>query len=123
MSDVLTFAFVVLLIAAALFSVADGLATAIGAALEPMSRWMLKQFFGVDRPRAGADSLVGKRVLAQEDFARARESGPLEGYVVVDGERWRARAADGTEHLASGDVLNVSGREGLVLLVSPVDGE
>jgi membrane protein implicated in regulation of membrane protease activity len=123
MNEILTVAFVALLAAVVVFNVADGLAIALGSVLGPPSRWILKHFFGIDRPRAGADSLVGKRALAQGDFTRAAESGLLEGYVVIDGERWRARAADGTQHLASGEALDVSGREGLVLLVSHVEGE
>lgn len=121
MGEILMIVVVALLAAVVAIHFAEGFMMALGAALEPATRWILKRFFGIHRPRAGADSLVGKRAIAQEDFAKAGETGLLEGYVVVDGERWRARAADGAQQLASGQALNVAGREGLVLLVSQVD--
>lgn len=123
MGEVLTLVLAALLAVVIGLNLAEGFAAALGAALEPATRYILKRFFGIHRPRAGADSLVGKRALAQEDFAKAGETGLLEGYVVVEGERWRARAADGAQELASGQALNVAGREGLVLLVSQADDE
>lgn len=122
MGKILMIVLAALLAAVVALQLAEGFATALGAALEPATRWILKRFFGIHRPRAGAESLIGKRALVQEDFAQAGETGLLEGYVVVDGERWRARAADGAQQLASGQALNVAGREGLVLLVSRADG-
>ena len=123
MGEILTFVFAALLAVVVALNLAEGVTAALGAALEHATRWILKRFFRIHHPRAGAESLVGKRALAQEDFSKADETGLPEGYVVVDGERWRARAADGAQRPASGQRLNVAGREGLVLLVSRVDGE
>ena len=49
--------------------------------------------------------------------ARGRALGPLapRGSVLVEGERWRARAADG--QIAEGEEVEVVGQEGLVLIV------
>jgi membrane-bound ClpP family serine protease len=60
---------------------------------------------------------------AQTDFTLVEESGFLEGYVELNGERWRARSADGKQRFVSGERLSVVGREGLILVVSHDDRE
>ncbi len=40
------------------------------------------------------------------------------GWVEVDGVRWRARLADGTPEPNAGDVMRVTGAEGMTLELS-----
>ena len=57
--------------------------------------------------RTGREALVAQRGLAASELAP-------EGWVIVQGERWRARA---TDRLASGDAVVVESVDGLVLQV------
>jgi membrane-bound serine protease (ClpP class) len=59
------------------------------------------------RPQTGAEGLVGQRGQAESDLQP-------EGWVIVQGERWRARAA---ERIASGESVEVLSVEGLLLRV------
>lgn len=60
-------------------------------------------------PAVGAESLIGKRGTAKTNVDG-------EGYVVVEGELWRARSASGRE-IKSGTRIRVVAVEGLTLLV------
>ncbi len=119
------FLFSLLLVGLALYGLhvlAEVLALTMGPLFERLARWLLRVLWGLDRPLSGADALVGQQAHAHEDFVPAGDSGPLEGYVVIQGERWRARVVDGTRELSAGKPLEVSGREGLVLLVARGEG-
>lgn len=81
MSEAFVAAVGALLLALLLLQLAEGVGGAIAATFVGTARWILKRCFGIDHPRMGADSLVGKRVLAQEVFSVSDESGLPEGYV------------------------------------------
>ncbi len=59
------------------------------------------------RPQTGAEGLVGRRGEAETDL-------DPEGWVVVQGERWRARAGD---RVSCGETVEVLSVEGLLLRV------
>jgi membrane-bound serine protease (ClpP class) len=59
------------------------------------------------RPQTGAEGLVGRRGAAETDL-------DPEGWVIVQGERWRARAG---ERVSSGETVEVLFVEGLALRV------
>jgi membrane-bound serine protease (ClpP class) len=59
------------------------------------------------RPRTGAEGLLAERGQAESDLAP-------EGWVLVQGERWRARS---TERVAAGEMVVVEAVEGLLLRV------
>jgi membrane-bound serine protease (ClpP class) len=59
------------------------------------------------RAQTGAEGLVGRRAEAETDL-------DPEGWVIVQGERWRARAG---ERIASGESVEVLSVEGLLLRV------
>ncbi|HUF72050.1 MAG TPA: NfeD family protein [Gammaproteobacteria bacterium] len=117
MSEILGSAIGILVALALLWNFGDAIGSALAAAVVAVARWVQKVVFGIDRPLAGADSLIGRKVQVQTDFALAEDSGLPEGYVVLDGERWRARSAAGPTYFSAGERLSVLGRQGLVLLV------
>jgi membrane protein implicated in regulation of membrane protease activity len=123
MNEILATAMGALLVALLLLQFAEAIASAVAAGFVGAVRWIQKHYFDIDHPRAGAEALIGRRVQAHEGFSVSDESGLLEGYVVLDGERWRARIVRGTGPDASGECLSVVRREGLVLCVSQVAGE
>jgi len=59
------------------------------------------------RPRTGVEGLLAQRGQAESDLAP-------EGWVLVQGERWRARS---TERVAAGETVVVEAVEGLLLRV------
>lgn len=59
------------------------------------------------RPQTGAEGLLSRRGIAETDL-------DLEGWILVEGERWRARAA---ERVARGETVEVLSVEGLLLRV------
>ena len=61
-----------------------------------------------------AIQLIGRNAVVIDGFV----AGGL-GNVEVDGVRWRARMADGAPPPASGQVLSVTGTQGMTLLLSP----
>jgi membrane-bound serine protease (ClpP class) len=63
------------------------------------------------KTRLGADAMVGHQAVAMEPLAP-------EGHVLVEGEIWRAVAADGAP---KGAQLRVVGKEGMVLRVAPAE--
>ena len=81
-----------------------GMALFLGAIL-----WALVRSRG-HGPLIGGEAIL-RRPGRVEDWAGT------EGWVIVDGERWRARAK---QPLAPGDPVRVTGKEGLVLIVKPV---
>ena len=121
----LEFFFTLLMVGAILYGIyllAEVMAFTAGPLFERFARWLLKVGWGLDKPLSGADALIGQRARANEDFSRVSDCGPLEGYVLVRGERWLARVEDGAHELSAGKTLEVSGREGLVLMVCRVEG-
>lgn len=118
MDDFLASALGVLVLFVLLLNFGDAIGSAIAAAIVGVARWIQKVAFGIDRPVVGADSLIGRQVKAQTDFALSADSGMPEGYVLIDGERWRARSAGCPTCFCAGQRLSVLGRSGLVLLVS-----
>ena len=118
MSEILAGALGIIALLVLLVSFGDAVGSALAAVFVRVVRWIQKVAFGIDRPVAGVDSLVGRQAHVQTDFALSDDSGLPEGYVVIDGERWRARSAGGPVCFSAGERLSILGREGLVLLVS-----
>ena len=65
----------------------------------------------------GAAQLIGSRTRSV-----CRLGPGDEGWVQVRGERWRVRAADGSEPIEAGAEVVVAAAEGLVLTVQPAAG-
>ena len=57
-------------------------------------------------------ALIGRNAEVVDGFA----AGGL-GNVLVDGMRWRARLAEGTQRPAAGDVLDIVEAEGMILIL------
>jgi membrane-bound ClpP family serine protease len=80
--------------------------------IEPSVRWIQRVFFGIDRVRTGDEALVGSQAIAG-NFKRSEDGGYI-GSVVVDGERWSARAEVPIEQ---GTSVSITSRENLLLTV------
>jgi membrane protein implicated in regulation of membrane protease activity len=90
-------------------------------ALERLVRYLQRVCFGIDRPRAGAETLVGKRGRIHSPFVECEDGGQLQGYVLIDGELGLAQCGSGYRDLDRGSAVGVTAREGLVLRVEPVE--
>jgi membrane protein implicated in regulation of membrane protease activity len=118
MNDILASALGILVLLVLLLNFGDAIGSALAAVIVAVVRWVQRVAFGIDRPLAGADALIGRQVRVQTDFTLSEQSGVPEGYVLIDGERWRARSAGHPMYFCAGQRLSVLGRQGLVLLVS-----
>jgi membrane-bound serine protease (ClpP class) len=75
-----------------------------GALVELGEAWAMLRWSRRRRPRVGVEAMVGRRAAVLED-----------GWVRVQGERWRAQAEDGP--LLPGETVEVTGVDGLTLRV------
>ncbi len=85
----------------------------------PIIRWVQKAFFGIDKPKAGPETLLGKMATIRSNFTIQDQSKGLEGFVVIDGESWKARSFAAESELRTGAVVRVAERQGFELLVEP----
>ncbi|MEO1151036.1 MAG: nodulation protein NfeD [Pseudomonadota bacterium] len=74
--------------------------------------------FVVVGTRGGGPMLGGEAIRRREGFVESWDN--LEGHVIVEGERWRARSA---QPLAPGDRIKVTEVDGLVLVVRKLKSE
>ena len=80
-------------------------------------RWLV-----LNRPGATAAPELNNRAAQMIGRSAVIVDGFLEGgmgNVEIDGIRWRARMPQGSGQPAPGNVLNVAGAEGMVLILSP----
>jgi membrane-bound ClpP family serine protease len=84
--------------------------------LEPLIRWFQRTFFGIDRIRSGAETLLGSTATAGR-FSKAESAGFV-GSVFIEGERWSARSDSPVEE---GAAVSIIDREDLQLVVAPSD--
>jgi membrane-bound ClpP family serine protease len=113
------FAFVV-------FSFSADLAWLVGKLIEPIVRIFQKKALGIDAPRAGTETMIGKRAAIDGYSQRTSSDGEAECFVRIDGERWRAKLVGATPRSKHGlpIVVKVVGRDGLVLRVqADIDNE
>ncbi len=91
------------------FSLLAILYTAIGWA------WVRRRQARDEHPGLNRRSaaMVGRQAVVTGDFAAGI------GWVEVDGVRWRARLADGSEPPPAGTTMAVSDAEGMTLVVAP----
>ena len=70
--------------------------------------------------RLGRRTLDKKPIFSPDVGSRGRTTTPISptGYVRVNGELWRASSSS---PIAAGEEIAVAGREGMTLLVSPVE--
>jgi len=70
--------------------------------------------------RLGRRALDKKPIFSPDIGSRGRTTTPISptGYVRVNGELWRASSSS---PIAAGEEIAVAGREGMTLLVSPVE--
>jgi len=81
----------------------------------------VRDFSWLRPTRTGPEGLIGAVAKVRGPFGGP---GQEEGKVVVNGEIWKARLTAAPETaLEAGDVLEVEGRDGLVLLVRPFSRE
>jgi len=73
---------------------------------------------GIDEIRFGPETLAGTVAKVEDHFVLNQESNSREGYLMLDGECWRARGVDPAVSILTGHTVDVVGRDGLVLLVS-----
>ena len=84
--------------------------------LEPFVRWYQRLLFGIDRVRAGTETLIGSQAIAGS-FEQS-EGGRFLGSVVAEGERWSACSAT---PIKEGTAVLIIDREDLQLIVEPSD--
>ena len=108
--------FLVVIFVAVLFDVQIVIAFLLEKILEPLVRWFQKTFFGIDRIRSGAETLLDSRAIAGQ-FAKA-EDGGFVGSVLVEGETWSASSDFAIEE---GAAVTIVERQGLQLVVRPRD--
>lgn len=123
MNEILAVAIGTVVAAVLIYQFADLIATTLAAIFVAAVRGIQKHCFGIDRPRTGGESMIGTRVRHLEAFSLSDESGLFEGYVLFNGERWRARVIEGTPHVTSVEHFSIVKREGLLLHVIQVVGE
>jgi len=118
MADVLITALIVLVL------VLGGAAVFVGGPdyllallLQRVVEWFQRVFLGIDEPRAGSETLIGQPATARRAFTLNPDSNLLEGAVTIQGELWNARLEPGKGTVRAGETVEVSGRDGLVLLV------
>ena len=121
MAGTLVTSLVILLIVGYLFFIAEGIGTALATLLAQAIHWVQRAAFGIDRPLAGAETLIGSMARVHADFVPEEESSRQTGYVLLSGERWRAHATTNGQLFKSGDPVTVLEREGLVLLIGRYD--
>jgi len=89
----------------------------------PIIRRGQRVFFGIDEPRAGSETLIGRNAEVIGDFSSVAEEDFAEGHVFIDGERWRARSTSVASVPRAGAVVEVLARNGLILSIEPSDGD
>ncbi len=89
-----------------------GAATAAGWVIKDLALYPLVRGAYEGRVPTGAARLVGARGVARERIEPDRG-----GYVVVRGERWRARPAEGTAAIEAGTRVVIEDSAGLELTV------
>ena len=123
MSEILNWSIGALVLLVVIYCAADVFSAAIAEILAFAVRWVQRVLFGIGRPRAGPEALLGRQVFVHSAFVLEREAEVPEGYVAIDGVLWRARSVRQTEVFVPGEQLSVAGREGLVLLVYRSKGQ
>ena len=95
-----------------IFAVLSAVATLAGR------QWVLSRKPASEDPALNnrAAQLVGRRAVLIDDL-----SGDALGSVEVDGIRWRARLSDGAGRASSGQRLQVTGAQGMVLVLAHTD--
>ena len=111
---------VVALIAVAgfIFAVSDLGVVLAKYTLQPLSRWFLRVFMGIDRPLVGPESVVGALGNVSADFQIAPGSQLYTGRVRVQSETWSARS---TRPIAAGSNVRVVACTGAFIDVEPKD--
>jgi membrane protein implicated in regulation of membrane protease activity len=122
MLEVLAYGIGAIFLLLAVFFVLTDSAAFVGTILAPIGRWVQKVFFGIDKPRAGPEALLGRTATVSKDFAVLDSSKGLEGSVVLDGETWKALCSATEPRLRTGEVVRVAERRGLTLVVEPCNG-
>ena len=89
--------------------------------VHPVIRLIQRVFFGIDEIKAGPETLIDSTVEIIEELQQVDDQEYCEGFVVVDGERWSARTNAGASPICRGQRARVVARDGLVLVVAPVD--
>ena len=85
--------------------------------IEPLTRVFQRVILGIDKVKAGPETLLGKKAKILESFCTNSQSNLCEGSVWVDGETWRATASAQAVDLVQGTEVTIRGRKGLVLEV------
>jgi membrane protein implicated in regulation of membrane protease activity len=85
--------------------------------IEPLVRWYMRVFLGVDRPVVGPEALIGVKGRALSEFGPA-EAGFFEGRVEVGSESWNARSP---APIPAGSTISVVSSQGLRLNVERVN--
>jgi membrane protein implicated in regulation of membrane protease activity len=85
--------------------------------------WAAKDavLYPVQRPafspgESGNSGMIGRRGWVTERI-------DPEGYVELEGARWRARGREGSASMEAGSVVEVKELDGLTLVVEPVEGK
>ena len=86
---------------------------------QPMISAFQRLFLGIDKVKAGAETVIGQHALIDRHFRRKPGETCSEGIVRVDGEFWRARSGADERELSKGQLVVISGRDGLTLTIEP----
>ena len=86
---------------------------------EPLVRGFQRIFLGIDKIKAGPETLIGKEAVIDRSFSRKPGEIRSEGIVRVDGELWRAQSTADEADLVEGQLAIISSRDGLTLTIEP----
>ncbi len=86
--------------------------------IEPFVRWSQRVFFGIDRVRAGTETLIGAKAIAVK-FEKS-DDGQFVGSVVAEGENWSACSK---VPIQEGTAVSIVDREDLKLIIRPSRNE
>ena len=89
--------------------------------VHPVIRLIQRVFFGIDKVKAGPETLIDSIAEIIGEFRQLDDKDYCEGFVVIDGERWSARMSAGAMPMYRGQLARVIARDGLVLVITPVD--
>ena len=89
--------------------------------VHPVIRLFQRVFLGIDAVRAGPETLIDSTVEIIEELRQLDDEDYCAGFVAIDGERWSARASAGAMPMYRGQLARVVSRDGLVLVIAPVD--
>jgi len=120
MIETILFVLAMLLIIGVCFIFLSDALAVLAAALEPIIRWIQRVVFGIDQPRVGTESLIGKKAKIQGTFVRSDNPDDVQGSVLVEGEVWRARSKASIDEFKMCSYVGIVSRDGTELLVEPI---